>query len=75
MAVPPAIDRDRGFWRYQYDRALIAGITGSDPRPALKRALALDPNEITLRVANDLFTAQPRSQWAPTAKTAIASGS
>jgi hypothetical protein len=73
--IEKAIDRDRGFWRYQYDKALIAGITGSDPRPPLRRALALDPNEVTLLVANEIFTGQPRSQWASTARTAIATGS
>jgi hypothetical protein len=73
-AIGKAVDRDPDFWRYRYDRALIAAAAGGDPRPDLRRAIALDPREPTLGVALNLFRFRPRARWPATARKAIALG-
>ena len=60
-AVATAVARDPGQWTYRYAQALIAGATGADPRPAARRALALNPRSALARRAVKAFgRAKPR---------------
>ncbi len=58
-----AISLDPQNWNYTYDLALVRAEAGLNPRPAARRALALDPLEpLTRRAWAELRTATPQ-QW------------
>jgi hypothetical protein len=42
-AMDAARSRDPGNWRYAYGQAIVAGVSGRDPRPAAAEALRLNP--------------------------------
>jgi O-antigen ligase/polysaccharide polymerase Wzy-like membrane protein len=50
-----AVDRDPRNWRTHYGLALVQGAAGMDPRPELRRALALNPLEPITRETIRLF--------------------
>jgi hypothetical protein len=50
-----AVDRDPRNWRTHYGLALVQGAAGMDPRPELRRALALNPLEPITRETARLF--------------------
>jgi len=56
-ATDGAVARDPGNWEMHYGRALVLGAAGLDPRPAARRALALNPLEPLAREAVDGFFA------------------
>jgi O-antigen ligase len=50
-----AVDRDPRSWRTHYGLAVVQGAAGMDPRPELRRALALNPLEPLTRETARLF--------------------
>jgi len=56
-AMDGAVARDPGNWEMHYGQALVLGAAGLDPRPAARRALALNPLEPLAREAVDGFFA------------------
>jgi hypothetical protein len=63
QAVRNAVARDPGAWTYRYAQALVVGATGGDPRPAARRAFALNPRSELARKAVKRFEAAKRKRW------------
>ena len=62
-AARNAIERDPRNWTYPYALALVQGATGEDPRPAARRALALNPRNTQAQEMVKAFEdARPR-RW------------
>jgi hypothetical protein len=60
-AIQSAINRDPQNWEYRYDMAVVRGVSGLDPRPAIREALSLDPlSPAVVRLAKGLETADVR---------------
>lgn len=54
-------------WIYPYTLGLLLPRVGQDPRPALRRAQALDPSSTLPSEALELFDDTPKSRWAEAA--------
>ncbi|MBA3852449.1 MAG: O-antigen ligase family protein [Chloroflexi bacterium] len=62
-AMDGAVARDPGNWETHYGRALVLGAAGRDPRPAARRALALNPLAPLAREAVDGFATDDPQTW------------
>ena len=58
-----AVRRDPANWELHYGLALVRGAVGQDPRPAARRALALNPREPIAREAVARLDTERRSVW------------
>jgi hypothetical protein len=47
-AIDGALARDRGSWAWRYERGVILGRLGRDPRPDLRAASAMYPRNLVL---------------------------
>ena len=65
-----AVRRDPENWEFQYSLALVRGAAGRDPRPAARRALALNPWEPLTRQAVKRFATGSRRAWVRRARSA-----
>lgn len=58
-----AVERDPGNWEYRYSLAVAQAAAGSDPRPAARQALRLNPEgEATQDLIERFPTSEPR-RW------------
>ena len=64
-----AVRRDPENWTYRYTLALVQGVAGDDPRPAARRALALNPRSVLAEDAVEKFGKAKRSDWPAVART------
>jgi hypothetical protein len=62
-AISKAASLDRNNWNYAYGLALMRAAAGYDPRPALRRALRLDPEEPLIQQAWQTFSHDTPAQW------------
>jgi O-antigen ligase len=62
-AMDGAVARDPGNWETHYGRALVLGAAGLDPRPAARRALALNPLAPLAREAVRAFDTDDPRKW------------
>jgi O-antigen ligase len=58
-----ARDREPRNWKYSYGLALMQAVNGDDPRPAARRALALNPLEDMTVSAVEWFSTGTERQW------------
>jgi O-antigen ligase len=69
-ALRKAVARDPGDWHFHYGLALVSAAAGKDPRPALGKAVALNPRGHVVRDASERFRAARRSSWPRIARRA-----
>jgi O-Antigen ligase len=62
-ALRNAIERDPESWEPEYGLALVRGSFGLDPRPAMRRALALNPRSAMVVFAADRLTGSDPRRW------------
>lgn len=62
-AMENALARDPLNWEYHYSLALVRGAAGRDPRPAARRALALNPRSTLARTAVRRFATPNAEAW------------
>jgi hypothetical protein len=71
-AIQSAINRDPGNWEYEYDMAVVRGVSGLDPRPAIRQALVLNPlSPVVIALARGLETSDMSLWRARAAKTPL----
>jgi cytochrome c-type biogenesis protein CcmH/NrfG len=58
-----AVRLDPDNWEFHYSLALVLAAAGRDPRPALARALALDPRSPLLRRVTRRFAGAEATVW------------
>jgi hypothetical protein len=64
QAMENAISRDPGNWEYHYGLALVRGAAGLDPRPAVRRALELNPRSgMVIRAVRRFTEAEGPREW------------
>jgi O-antigen ligase len=68
QAARNAVARDRQNWIYHYGLSLVQGATGEDPRPAARRAQALNPRSKTAGDGAKAFEDAKRRQWPAVAR-------
>ena len=69
-AAQAAIARDPGYWRYRYDEALVRAAAGTDPRPAARLALALNPHDPVARWLARAVRGDSPPKWRGAARAA-----
>jgi hypothetical protein len=62
-ALRNAIERDPESWEPEYGLALVRGSFGRDPRPAMRRALALNPRSPMVVYAAERLTGSSPRRW------------
>lgn len=62
-AIDKAVSLDPGNWNFQYGLAVMRAAAGLDPRPAARKALALNPLEPLTRGAWQMFRSGNRQRW------------
>jgi hypothetical protein len=62
-ALQNAVERDPESWEPEYGLALVRGSFGRDPRPAIQRALALNPRSPMVVYAADRLIGSSPSRW------------
>jgi O-Antigen ligase len=62
-ALENAVERDPESWEPEYGLALVRGSFGRDPRPAMRRALALNPRSPMVVYAADRLIGSSPSRW------------
>jgi O-antigen ligase len=77
-AMAKAVSYEPGSWEYQYWLAVARAAAGQDPRPAMRRALELNPREALLKSAVRRLSERDPRQWESAApalrRAALASG-
>lgn len=68
VAIHRAISLDPQNWNYVYDLALFRAAAGLNPKPAARRALALNPRETLTQQEWQTFSTSPPSRWASEAR-------
>ncbi|HEY7076915.1 MAG TPA: O-antigen ligase family protein [Solirubrobacteraceae bacterium] len=68
-AMDNAITRDRENWEFEYSLALVNAELGRDPHPALRRALALNPQSEVVRDAVERLAGNNPRRWRRVAPT------
>jgi hypothetical protein len=64
QAMENAVARDPGNWEYHYGLALVRGAAGLDPRPAVRRALELNPRSgMVIRAVRRFTEAEGPREW------------
>jgi hypothetical protein len=63
VAMEKAVDRDPENWRYHLGLALGRAIVGRDPRPEIRRTLALNPRDLASLEAARRFDTTSRQLW------------
>jgi hypothetical protein len=63
QALRKAVARDPESWEPEYGLALVRGSFGRDPRPALHRALALNPRSLILVHAEEKLAGSSPARW------------
>jgi hypothetical protein len=70
-AMASAARRDPDNWQYAYGLAVTQALAGRDPRPAARRALALDPLEpLARRFVRATAATESRARWRAIAQRA-----
>jgi hypothetical protein len=64
-----AIERDRENWDFEYGLALVNAANGRNPHPALRRALALNPQSYELQMAVQRLAGKNPRRWRRIAPT------
>jgi hypothetical protein len=62
------VARDPESWEPEYGLALVRGAAGRDPRPAIRRARALNPRSLLLVHAEEVLTGSDPRRWAREAR-------
>jgi O-antigen ligase len=63
QALRKAVARDPESWEPEYGLALVLGSFGRDPRPALRRALALNPRSQIVLHAEEKLAGSSAARW------------
>jgi hypothetical protein len=71
VALLRALERDPGNWELHYELAIVRGGAGLDPRPAARKAAALNPYEPLARSAPIRFKGRNRHAWERAARGAL----
>jgi Flp pilus assembly protein TadD len=61
--ITRARQRDPGDWSFHYTESIIRATAGVDPRPALKRARAVNPNDPFVVNAKRRLSTGSRAAW------------
>lgn len=69
-AMQEAIDRDPLNWELYYTLSLVQAEVGTDPLPAARKALRLNPRGPLAREGVRLFTVRDTNLWKVRARTA-----
>lgn len=67
-AMAEGVERDPDSWALHYGLAVARASAGLDPRPAARRALALNPQEAIVQFAEDAFAVETPRAWAREAR-------